>query len=124
MFVEGEVAGGVVESGEVAGPEPGGGLGGFVGAGVGSGVGLDVLTGCGFWLFAGVREEEGAGAGLGAGVGEGLGAGERVSTVRETELLASAPSLLRLPAASENLEEATEMTPSAVLSAVGVKVAE
>ena len=100
----------MVESGEVAGPEPGGGLGVFVGFGVG--------------LFAGVRKEEGAGAGLGAGVGEGLGAGDRVSTVSETELLASAPSLLRLPAASENVEEATEMTPSAVLSAVGVKVAE
>ena len=91
-------------------------------------MGLGVFVGFGIWLFAGVgvgvREEEGAGAGLGAGVGEGLGAGERVSTVSETELLASAPSLLRLPAASENLEEATEMTPSAVLSAVGVKVAE
>ena len=47
-----------------------------------------------------------------------------VSTVRVTELLASAPSRLLLPAASENLELATEMTPSVVLSAVGVKVAE
>ena len=50
--------------------------------------------------------------------------GRRVSTVRVTELLASAPSRLLLPAASENLELATEMTPSVVLSAVGVKVAE
>ena len=41
-----------------------------------------------------------------------------------SELLASEPSRLLLPAASENLELATEMTPSVVLSAVGVKVAE
>ena len=91
-------------------------------------MGLGVFVGFGFWLFAGVRvgvrEEEGAGAGLGAGAGEGLGAGDRVSTVSETELLASAPSLLVLPAESENFELATEITPSAVLSAVGVKVAE
>ena len=46
-----------------------------------------------------------------------------VSTVKVTELLASAPSLLVLPAESENLDEATEITPSVVLSAVGVKVA-
>ena len=39
------------------------------------------------------------------------------------ELLASAPSRLLLPAASENFELATEITPSLVLSAVGVKVA-
>ena len=44
-------------------------------------------------------------------------------TVKVTELLASAPSRLLLPAESENLEEATEITPSVVLSAVGVKVA-
>ena len=98
----------MVESGGVAGAESGGGLGVLVGAGVGS------------WLGVGA----GSGLGVGSGVGEGLGAGDRVSTVSETELLASAPSLLRLPAASENLEEATEITPSAVLSAVGVKVAE
>ena len=84
--------------------------------------------GFGIWLFAGVgvgvREEEGAGAGLGAGVGEGLGAGERVSTVSETELLASAPSLLVLLAAFVKVPLATEMTPLVVLSAVGVNVAE
>ena len=88
--------------------------------------------GFGIWLFAGVgvgvREEEGAGAGAGlgagVGVGEGLGAGERVSTVSETELLASAPSLLVLLAAFVKVPLATEMTPSSVLSADGVKVAE
>ena len=50
--------------------------------------------------------------------------GLTVSTVRVTVLLLSEPSLLVLPAESENLEEATEITPLAVLSAVGVKVAE
>ena len=45
-----------------------------------------------------------------------------VSTVKVTELLASEPSLLVLPAASENFELATEITPFVVLSAVGVKV--
>ena len=45
-------------------------------------------------------------------------------TERVTELLESEPSLLVLPAESENLEEATEITPSVVLSAVCVKVAE
>ena len=49
--------------------------------------------------------------------------GRRVSTVKVTELLASPPSLLVLPAESENLDEATEITPSVVLSDVGVKVA-
>ena len=48
--------------------------------------------------------------------------GRIVSTVKVTELLASEPSLLVLPAASENLELATEITPLVVLSAVGVKV--
>ena len=46
-----------------------------------------------------------------------------VSTVRVTVLFASAPSLLVLPAESEKVAEATEITPLAVLSAVGVKVA-
>ena len=89
-------------------------------------MGLGVFVGFGFWLFAGVRvgEEEGAGAGLGAGVGEGLGAGERVSTVSETELLASDPSLLKLLALLLNVLLATEMAPLALLLAVGVKVAE
>ena len=50
--------------------------------------------------------------------------GRTVSTVRLTELLASEPSALVLPAASENLELATEIAPSVVLSAAGVKVAE
>ena len=43
--------------------------------------------------------------------------------MKVTELLASEPSRLLLPAASENFELATEMTPSLVLSDVGVKVA-
>ena len=58
---------------------------------------------------------------------EGEGEGEEdevvVSTVKVTELLASEPSLLLLLAESENFELATEITPSVVLSAVGVKVA-
>ena len=61
-----------------------------------------------------------------SGVGEGEGEGEGVvvvSTVNVTELLASEPSVLLLPAESENFELATEITPSVVLSAVGVKVA-
>ena len=41
--------------------------------------------------------------------------GLTVSTERVTELLASEPSALVLPEASENLELATEMTPSVVL---------
>ena len=49
--------------------------------------------------------------------------GRTVSTVKVTELLASAPSLLVLPEESENLDEATEITPLVVLSVVGVKVA-
>ena len=66
------------------------------------------------------------GDGVGVGVGEGDGDGDGevvVSTVKVTELLASAPSLLVLPEESENLDEATEITPSVVLSVVGVKVA-
>ena len=50
--------------------------------------------------------------------------GRRVSTVRVTELLASEPSVLKLPELSEKEELATEMTPSVVLLASGVKVAE
>ena len=49
--------------------------------------------------------------------------GLTVSTVKVMELLASEPSLLVLPEEPENLDEATEMAPSLVLSAVGVKVA-
>ena len=63
----------------------------------------------------------------GEGDGEGEGEGEEyevvVLTVKVMELLASEPSLLLLPAESENFELATEITPSVVLSAVGVKVA-
>ena len=43
--------------------------------------------------------------------------------MKVTELLASEPSRLLLPAASENFELATEITPSVVLLSVGVKVA-
>ena len=72
----------------------------------------------------GVGVGDGAGEGLGEGDGDGEGEGEVVvSTVKVTELLASAPSLLVLPEESENLEEATEITPLVVLSVVGVKVA-
>ena len=49
--------------------------------------------------------------------------GRMVSTLKVTELLASVPSLLVLPAESENFELATEITPSEVLLSVGVKVA-
>ena len=47
----------------------------------------------------------------------------RVSMLRVTWLLASAPSALKLPLASLNLAEATLMTASALLPALGVKVA-
>ena len=50
--------------------------------------------------------------------------GLMLSTEKVTELLASEPSRLLLPAASENFELATEITPSVVLLSVGVKVAE
>ena len=49
--------------------------------------------------------------------------GRMVSTLKVTELLASVPSLLVLPAESENFELATEITPLVVLLSVGVKVA-
>ena len=49
--------------------------------------------------------------------------GNNPSTARVIVLLESDPSLLKLPAASENLVDATEITPFVVLSAVGVKVA-
>ena len=49
--------------------------------------------------------------------------GLMVSTERVSELLESEPSVLELPDESENFELATEITPSVVLSAVGVKVA-
>ncbi len=49
--------------------------------------------------------------------------GRIVSTVMVTVLLASAPSALKLPAASENLLLSTNTTPFEVELAVGVKVA-
>ena len=49
--------------------------------------------------------------------------GLTVSTERVRELLVSEPSWLVLPAASEKASDAMEMTPSLVLSFVGVKVA-
>ena len=49
--------------------------------------------------------------------------GLTVSMERVSELLASEPSRLLLPAASENVDDATEITPSVVLLSVGVKVA-
>ena len=50
--------------------------------------------------------------------------GLTLSTERVTELLLSLPSLLLLPAESENVELATEITPLVVLSSVGVNVAD
>ena len=50
--------------------------------------------------------------------------GLSVSTGKVTVLLASEPSVLALPAASENFVDATEITPLLVLLAEGVKVAE
>ena len=46
-----------------------------------------------------------------------------VSIVRVRELSGSEPSVLRLPAELENAAEATEISPSVNLSAVGVNVA-
>ena len=89
---------------EGVGEEDGDGVG--EGLGVGDGVGV------------GVGDGDGEGEGLGVGVGVVV-----VSTVKVTELLASDPSRLLLPAASENFELATEITPSVVLLEEGVKVA-
>ena len=50
--------------------------------------------------------------------------GLTVSTERVTELLASEPSALLAPLELEKTPDPTEMTPSVVLSAVGVNVAE
>ena len=50
--------------------------------------------------------------------------GLTVSTERVSELLASEPSALELPDESEKAPDATEMSASVVMSAVGVKVAE
>ena len=82
----------------------------------------DSISGVG--VGAGDGEGSGDGVGEGDGDGEGVGVGVGVvSTVKVTVLLASFSSWLVLPAASENLSLATWMTPSVVLSAVGVKVA-
>ena len=81
----------------------------MVGVGVGVGEGVGAGEGLG----------EGDGEGEGAGAGAGAGEGVLVSTVKVTELLASAPSRLLLPAASENFELETEITPSVVLLSVG-----
>ena len=104
----------------------GDGLGVGVGAGPGAGAGegegevpgSGVVVGDGLGVLAGAGAGEGAGEGKRAGAGGGL----VVSTLKVTELLASVPSRLLLPAASENFELATEITPFVVLSAVGVKV--
>ena len=50
--------------------------------------------------------------------------GLTVSMERVSELLESEPSVLELPDESEKAPDATEITPSVVLPAVGVKVAE
>ena len=96
-------------------------------SGEGFGEGEGEGEGEGFGEGEGEGEGEGFGEGEGVGDGEGEGEGEGdglvVSTVKVTELLASEPSILLLPAASENFELATEITPLVVLSAVGVKVA-
>jgi hypothetical protein len=49
--------------------------------------------------------------------------GTLVSIIKNTELFASAPSTLILPAASLNLSLATEIVPAVTLLSVGVKVA-
>ena len=49
--------------------------------------------------------------------------GAAVSTEKRTELLRSEPSMLALPAKSENAAEPTEITPSVVLPVLGVKEA-
>ena len=50
--------------------------------------------------------------------------GLSVSTERVTVLLESAPSLLKLPAASQNLSEVTETNSFVVLLLEGVNLAE
>ena len=70
-----------------------------------------------------VSEWELAGVGVGVGWswrGLGEGAGGLVSTVKETALLASDPSVLALLAASVKVPLATEITPLAVLLLLGV----
>ena len=103
-------------------------MSGLVGVGSEVGEGSDFCVGVGDGAGVGVGEGVGVGDlgdGLGLGLGDGVGEGDGLveSTLKVTELLASEPSRLLLPAASENFELATEITPSEVLLSVGVKVA-
>ena len=68
----------------------------------------------------GVRE---SGFGFGFGLADGEGEGVVVSTERVTVLLRSEPSMLALPAKSENAAEPTEITAWVVLPVLGVKEA-
>ena len=61
--------------------------------------------------------------GNGPGIVGELGMVTLVLMERDTELFESEPSSLMLSAESENVEEATEITPLAVLLVLGVKVA-
>ena len=98
------------------------------GVGVGNGVVVDEEIGVEevSLVEVEVEVEVEVGVGLGVGEGVGLGVGDEllVSTERVAELLLSEPSRLKFPAESQNLFDATEITPSVVLSAAGVKVAE
>ena len=100
-------------------------VGDGLGVGVGAGPGAGTGEGEGEVPGSGVVVGDGLGVLAGAGEGKraGAGGGLVVSTLKVTELLASVPSRLLLPAASENFELATEITPSVVLLSVGVKVA-
>ena len=55
--------------------------------------------------------------------GDGAGDGLIVLTLKVTELFASEPSLLLLPAESENFVLATDTTPPPMVLSVGMKVA-
>ena len=96
------------------------------GVGVGNGVVVDEEIGVEEVSLVEVEVEVEVGVGEGEGDGVGLGVGDEllVSTERVAELLLSEPSRLKFPAESQNLFDATEITPSVVLSAAGVKVAE
>ena len=94
------------------------------GVGVGNGVVVDEEIGVEEVSLVEVAVEVGVGDGVEEGVGLGVGDELLVSTERVAELLLSEPSRLKFPAESQNLFDATEIRPSVVLSAVGVKVAE
>ena len=66
---------------------------------------------------------DGAGKRAGGGEGDVGGDGLIVLTLKLTELFASEPSSLLLPAESENFVLATETTPLVVLLSIGMKVA-